>query len=280
LVDGRELQTGDAADLEKRVERDPNDVESRARLIAHYLHAGNEAEWARHTIWMIENRPEHEVRIYFHTRWPAPVGSPSETDLRIRAAWLEQVDQRPADPRILAYAARAMAFVDPVKAVELNGRVRVLDPHNQLALGGLITVHHHSLLSTLLPERSGHASFPSEVASRLKVELESSTDAEVLGRIGQMMVHTPAPEAARDDILQAGKRLLERAHTLDPANPRWTTQPPQNQQTIRMGGTPARINVPAADQARRLISKPDTEYPEPAKQARIQGTVRITVVID
>ena len=101
-------------------------------------------------------------------------------------------------------------------------------------------------------------------------------------------------DEARRQITLEADALLRRAEAIDPANPQWAASlkllynpPPfpragQAAPSSAAGGatgTGSRIRVPAKDQANQLIASPPPEFPALARQAKIQGTVRLSVVI-
>jgi TonB family protein len=104
-----------------------------------------------------------------------------------------------------------------------------------------------------------------------------------------------AAEAARKrnaDSARMAERLLRRADELDPDNQRWKAALERLHQARMGGGAVTVTEMPAAEpgqkrvtvggnvQASMLIKKVDPEYPALARQARIQGTVRFTVLLD
>jgi hypothetical protein len=66
-----------------------------------------------------------------------------------------------------------------------------------------------------------------QLAEKLKSELETSSDAALVGVTGELLVEQLAvlseQDRTQDDVKSAafGKQLLERARCLDPKNPEW-----------------------------------------------------------
>jgi len=136
-------------------------------------------------------------------------------------------------------------------------------------------------------------------------ELEASTDAFLIGAVGEHLTQGARPddfppEGAESWLRETARmradyaqRLLERAESLDPANPRWpealkrlraarenALAPPAPSQSATMPpGTPQRIRIGGAVQQANLLHSVAPVYPPLARQARIQGVVRFNVII-
>jgi hypothetical protein len=144
---------------------------------------------------------------------------------------------------------------------------------------------------------------PAFVAA-VRKELETSTDALLVGAVGEDLVGSPkepvAPPGALGDWLRQeaearreyAELLLHRAQSLDPGNAEWLVAllghptgvhassnavgvPPQTPP----GGSVKRIRVGARVQQENLLHSVDPVYPPLARQARIQGVVRFEVLI-
>src|SRR5437868_11019771 len=63
---GGQMSSADKVSLEERVAKNPNDVESRTKLLGYYFTKGPQDADAkynrqRHVVWLIENAPDSEV---------------------------------------------------------------------------------------------------------------------------------------------------------------------------------------------------------------------------
>jgi TonB family protein len=90
---------------------------------------------------------------------------------------------------------------------------------------------------------------------------------------------------------QLAEKLLRRAEELDPENPRWKRAMERLERAKSGGGVTIeafsaaepgtkRITVGGNVQAFKLVKSVEPVYPPLARQARIQGAVRFTVLID
>jgi tetratricopeptide (TPR) repeat protein len=118
-------------DLEKKVAATPTDLETRRRLLRHYLTERApeaRAARARHVLWVIANAPEAEI-----------AGSPETSADRIlepevheqaRSLWLAHLEASGSNPKILGNAAAFFVLSDPERARDLLQRGRELEPSN------------------------------------------------------------------------------------------------------------------------------------------------------
>jgi len=132
----------------------------------------------------------------------------------------------------------------------------------------------------------GDPSVDPSFAVAAKAELETSTDAVLVGTVGEFLAG-PAPAGGPPQPAQVdyAEHLLNRAQSLDGSNLEWSSAltrlhaarenppappPSSGVQRIRVGAT--------VQQSNRLRSV-DPVYPPLARQARIQGVVRFTAII-
>jgi len=140
------------------------------------------------------------------------------------------------------------------------------------------------------------------IAAQVKNELQSSSDAALLGSVAQ---HVYATEAATNSgaadigaLRTLATELVTRAHMLDPQNREWSTlmegvkglppgslapvaqAAPAQTTAARSATTPApAIRVGGAIQAQNLVEAPAPIYPPLAKAAKVQGTVMLQIRI-
>lgn len=131
---GADLTSEEAADLERRLESDPDDIKARAQLLGYYKTAGFKSSEAReahlrHILWVIEHRPESSLAgdPYATVRQK----SQPEAYAQAKALWLTQVDAHPRDARVAWNAAQFFRFGgDPVLEEEYGRKARALDFNN------------------------------------------------------------------------------------------------------------------------------------------------------
>ncbi len=127
----RKLSPSEVEEFEKKLVDNPNDLESRERLLIHYsTERGDEARAvrARHVLWVIANAPEAEIagrpEAGFDKRMEP------ESYAEARALWLRQVDSNPRNAKMLAHAAGFLLLDDRSEAEVLFKRGAEMEPRN------------------------------------------------------------------------------------------------------------------------------------------------------
>lgn len=316
--------------LEAQLRTNPEDRVARAKLMTYYYEHGPHGQLELHSSWFIENHPEDE---YFApwflmvTNKQAPHYDEAAAG-RARQLWLAQVNRHGEDARVLSNAAPVFASDDFGFAADLARRAYAADPGNERRLRAAATLFSTAVLASFEGDRFTGTSVPPADANRLRAEIESSTDAALLGTTGsnlmmqamswqdllerakrsgssQVMIMSGMSGRSlraseipdRPGLVQAGefgKILITRAKQLDPGSDRWRNMLENLTTGLRVTPSDApppapplpppasgvnRIRVGAAIQATKLIESVAPEYPESARQARIQGVVRFTIVV-
>jgi hypothetical protein len=248
LAEGWQLTPEGAARLESALAGDPQDVSARVRLISYYHQQMIAEPRIRHILWLIENHPEANVfRVAADLtamRFPDWTGLNTQAGYeRAKALWKRQTERYPTDTRILANAVDASVF-EPDARLRLVRQLRVLEPNNSEWTTWLAAVYARASRDVFFAREPGSGSrsvagrpylrlgftTPLPMAEELKMELETSTDAALVGETGELLISAAAlvetsrstPELAASDAF--GKSLLKRARALEPANPRWQRQ--------------------------------------------------------
>ncbi len=131
LVYGFKMLPIEAQQLEIYLADKPADIDARCKLLGFYfLDSHKSAESLRkrtqHSIWMIQNYPQHDI-------CGKPECRPKEQDFSLaKTEWLKQLDLRPTDLRVLLYAAKFFAEHDFTLAEELFVRGKELDGDNAI----------------------------------------------------------------------------------------------------------------------------------------------------
>ena len=280
LTDGSKLSAAEAQNLEQQLVRDPEDLAARAKLISYYSWHAIAHPRLEHIFWFIEHHPESEITAYFG--FPH-LASQLDHD-RAKALWLRQVDAHPDDARVLANAARVVGESDQFAQKDLLKRARDVDPSNPEWAKRLADVFARAIAmsfwSGVVPPVDPN------FAEAAKAELETSTDAVLVGTVGEFLMGGPPaggpPQPAQIDYAE---HLLNRARSLDASNLEWSSALTRLHATRENPPAPPpasgvqRIRVGAAVQQSNLLHQVDPVYPPLARQARIQGVVRFNVVI-
>jgi hypothetical protein len=249
LGEGWRLTPAEAVRLESELVRDPDNVAARVRLISYYHQQMIAEPRARHILWLIENRPEAEVfRVASSVTgmWPDWTRLNRQADWeRARALWLRQAERYPKNTRILANSAQALPLEDSLVLIR---RARAVEPGNPEWSACLAMVYARAVRDVFFARQPGdgsrrfagvgssggvrlrfNAALP--MAEKLMMELESSADTALVGGTGELLVKemsllrrngTDTPEMVDSAVF--GRRLLERAQSLEPGNPRWQLQ--------------------------------------------------------
>jgi TonB family protein len=251
------------------------------------------------TWWLIENAPSRMEAATATLMWlaPGPRSADEAERQRLRQAWSQQAQKHSANASVQANAAQiANSFQARFEAEELLIRARRLEPENESYLTRLATLYAFAL-----PELNNNPNpSPESTAFQSKVlsELETTTDAQLAGLVGERLIVGPIvisagqsaeSEAPLRDRLRRRQQLaakyLGRARTLDPNNEHWAAlmrRAADEPMVIRFPD-PApgvrRITVGGGVQQAKTKKTVDPEYPLQALAAGIQGVVRFYVVI-
>jgi hypothetical protein len=246
LAAGWHTSPAEAAELELQLASHPQDVAARTRLISYYYQQMIAEPRTRHILWLIENHPEAEVfRIAsdvtsLEVAWHG-LNHVADRD-KARALWLRQSEKFSSDTEVLANAATALPLEESIRIVQ---RLRMLGPSNPVWTVNLAIVYaqavrdvfyasspteRRTIPGTVRYRNVWHMWLPfagAELAEKLKSELETSTDAALVGVTGELLVEQPAVLSGQEqmsDVVKGaafGRQLLERARRLDPNNPEW-----------------------------------------------------------
>jgi hypothetical protein len=216
------MSADEAAALEAALETNPDDLYARESLIIFYDQSGK-VTWEeklagirRHALWRIAHLPETDLWIPSISGRYDPEGYAQAKKL-----WLEQTSRPDVSAHTLGRAAMFLGAHDKPIAEELLLRARRMEPSGPWT-DRLADLYARAIVGYVDP-RSGSPD-PAEAGSPFAVEaqrtLEASGDPDLLAATGHaLLLRYPRPAVAVGaDAL--GRRLLERATTLNPRNPR------------------------------------------------------------
>jgi len=202
LADGWTLTSDGAAKLESDLKRDPENLAARIRLLSYYTQYMVLPELrSKHLLWLIEHHPDSDVfqlssKVTDIASDYSGVNSPDIE--RARALWLQQGELYPANTKVLANAATALAS-DGGTAFELLQRLRALEPQNPEWLDWQAEVYALAVRCSFadgIPRVRGTLAKPAHfpfslpvVECRLlKSELESSSDVALIGSTADVLL--------------------------------------------------------------------------------------------
>lgn len=303
--DGFETSAEEAQRLEERLREQPGDLPARSRLIAYYFYQAQPEPLAGHVLYVIEHHPESALAGSdpVSAIYPRPIDPNWETKARL---WREQATVHHSDARVQENAAQFLMQVDQEEAERLLERAMALAPENRRLKAKLAALYAEALRAASYANAGLQAigrwyAVQPGFAASIEDKLKGATEADLVGTVGLLLAggvrgSMEQRTGQQDQVVQArrtiaehAERLLKRAQMLAPYDVRW----PQELRQLESGwpvagaaaadpprGEGAGVRVPSAEQAQRLREGPGPEYPPLARQARIQGTVRLRITVN
>lgn len=150
-LEGNDLDEHEVPALEKKLEQNPKDIESRIKLLGFYFrnrYSDNvgATQHTKHVLWMIQNEPRRSI---FESPYCEidfildPEGFTKAKDI-----WMKQVIDATADTKILGNAANFFQIHDRDIAMDLLRRAKTAAPKDPAwpeAMGRLYDLETHSL---------------------------------------------------------------------------------------------------------------------------------------
>lgn len=129
---GGALSVEEVGLLEASLKVDPGDLSAREKLLMHYgierfSSPDGKKLFAKHALWVIENRPASQIAVYQCDLNPNIDGNVYQKGKKL---WLEQVKKNPDNASIIGNAARALALYENKTSEELFLRCKKLEPAN------------------------------------------------------------------------------------------------------------------------------------------------------
>jgi hypothetical protein len=132
-MSGYRLTAEEVESLEKQIEKDPNDITSRTKLLGYYSRKQFQDKSARqakqkHVLWLILNSPESDVLA-------TPYGElnpflDKEAYSQGKKAWIKQLKTKPGNLKLLENSAKFFLIFDQDLAKESLQTARSLDMEN------------------------------------------------------------------------------------------------------------------------------------------------------
>ncbi len=214
----KELTANGAAELEKSLATDSQNIVARLTLLWYYAaHNGVESHLAqlRHIEWMIEHHPDSELfqggdaRLQPFFRGPAFKAELNHAE----ELWLGAADGSHDNPKVLDNAQNSLYWVDPTACIRYLMRLRRAEPANPRWVIAIVRAY------------AGLSYQDAKSAAALaQSDIEPSGDLGVTGCIGQLLFGVGSARPGARDIDQfaaLGEKLLRKAQAQDPASWRW-----------------------------------------------------------
>jgi len=228
------------AELESKVEKSPNDLDARRKLLTFYATSGDmvlgreKTVTARrpHILWLIANHPEHELA----GSWGARI-FPTDNDRdadpvgygQAKALWLRAIQGPSVSAAVLGNAATFFQVADKALAEEILIRLQVLEPGGSWS-GRLGRLYYDILLGSNASQPMGvirsvnMAEAHGPHANAVREKLAKTKDAALLMATGWLLVHwgsqPPTKRLIDFDAEAVGRSYLKRAEELDPQRAR------------------------------------------------------------
>jgi tetratricopeptide (TPR) repeat protein len=247
---GRPVETGDSelslpagdlkpeqvAALEAAVDKDPENLFARNKLLIFYLNSGDKvvgqqatiAARRRHIVWLIQHHPEAKATRSWGARIftapgdqdPDPVGYEEG-----RKLWLAQVERPDTAVSILSGAARFFRVNDKPLAEKMLLRAQALEPKGRWS-GELGRLYYEILVGANATTAQGvvrsvsladaHGAYAKEIRRKLTLSTDVTllvTTAESLGQWGRTLFENHSIDF---DPVALARTYLEKALQLDP----------------------------------------------------------------
>ena len=216
-----------AADLETRLVKNPDDDQTRALLLGYYWRTGLEDQRVQSILWLIEHHPDSLL----HQNAFASISPNGSTDhpgnagafVEASLLWREQIADHPHDASILGNAARAIGQGNLSEEIDLLKRAKDADRRWAEPLG-LLESYVLVWNAETGPTRTGLKD--PRVAEQVREELRVSEDPRLVGIVAREVVE----QAVRKSTGQEGgiwdmaslraiaTELVSHVENLDPQN--------------------------------------------------------------
>jgi hypothetical protein len=246
LSAGWHVTQDEAVKLEAQLAADPENLAIRSRLLSYYSQYMIPEPRSKHLLWLIEHHPEADVFnmnsvVTSATRDWTGMNTPENAE-RARTLWVQQAERFSTNTKVLANAAVALVAAEPRISLDLVKRARTVEPNNPEWVNWLGSIYARAVRSSFAggrqtvstaqnKDRDARFAFrlPLPESQLLKSELQTSTDAELVGAAGEALIYETSQLngfglVGNDELTASaefGKSLLSRARELDPQNPRW-----------------------------------------------------------
>jgi TonB family protein len=291
LQAGQRTSMVKARRLEDRLNRNPEDIKTRALLSAYYFRHAMRRQRLENVFWLIEHHPESELlqcRAFAISAEDSPINDMASYE-RAKVLWLAISQRAQQNPEILWNAGSFIIQFDPARTEQLTLAGKILEPNNQrwnerLAFLYSKAVFTDGRMRPQMPATPERGAF----ATKARLELEKSSDPDLIGLAGNSLAPAdPQVRAMRPpENVAFGLELLKRARRLAPNDVRWGSYLEAfSEASKKYTREPEAYERDAAPTKRKsvepgtLLRRVEPEYPDAALTAGLQGTVRLRILI-
>jgi hypothetical protein len=241
MEQGSNLGPAAAQELEAQIEKNPEDLTARTKLIGYYyyqwMQPGEEAAKAarrKHILWLIEHHPDSPILNLAEVPIEEIGNSLADPEgyKQARQLWLSQMEARKTDAAMLGNLAKFFQMTDKYLAESALLQAKAVQPHNaqwDWQLGylygmGILGVDAMGLNGQPTSVDPIAATGPFAAKSRKALaESRSGTmlavAAQILWRYGTMLAPTGIGKL---DWLDESAKLIQQAKLAEPNNAAWT----------------------------------------------------------
>lgn len=237
---GAKLGAGQAQELEAELEKNPDDLAARAKLLGYYYYewmlpgeAAAKSSRRRHVLWLIERHPDSPVTGLDEAAIDQNGDNMADPEgyQQARKLWLALMESGKGSPAALGNLARFFQITDKPLAEKALLQARAAQPQNpewDWRLGylyglGILGVDAMGVNGQPTSTDPFAQKGPFAAAARKAVAESTSgtllsVAASLLWRYGTIL--TPSV-AEKLDYMDQAIRIVERAKAAEPANPSW-----------------------------------------------------------
>jgi len=237
---GANLSRGGALELEAGLEKNPEDLNARAKLLGYYWYqwmqpgeAAAKAARRRHILWLIEHHPDSPVTGLEEASIAERGNSLIDPEgyQQARQMWLSLMESKKGNAYVLGNLAKFFQMSDKPLAESALLQAKALQPQNgewswrlgYLYAMGIMGVDALGVNGQPTSADPFAASGP--FAAKARKALAESTSgttlavaASMLWRYGTMLAPT---ERGKLEYIEDAIKLVQQARTAEPANPSW-----------------------------------------------------------
>ncbi len=214
------LTPDEVSKLESHLQSNPEDFTARAKLLSYYIQQAQSSDYLRHLFWVIEHHPESPILDWamMLIEKGGPLNTPADYE-QAKALWQTNIEKYPESAAVLLHAGLFFEPGDEERAVKLLHKAYELEASNPKELFALARVYVKAEMNQF-EEQNSRPSLNPELSTILRGQLQDSNDPALLSEVGSMLARILAIQG-KDQQMPVALELLERAVTLDPANPKW-----------------------------------------------------------
>lgn len=279
---GTALTAEQVQDIEKTLERDPDNPGLRMRAMQYYFAKGEREPFLRHLSWLIEHMPASPATSMGASMLSAesPAGNiftPADIT-RVKGLYDQQLAARPHDVPLALAATIFFQTFDVRHAEDVLKKAHQANPGDASLEKRLARLYIQSIVQTLITKPpAGFVPHDPEgsrvLAGQATRELVASTNKTLVGEAERALDTIPVNRPEFAAIKDFRDRVAAHARQLGIVPPEVSPMIPG----ARMVN--GRLHVPPAAQAPLLVNKVEARYSAEARAAKAQGPVRFEVTI-